>query len=284
MRYYTIMIDGEEKVAVSANGTELFLIPDVQDMNALIISGQRVTSVDGLPPVEGDYRVLSPIPRPRQDVICLGVNYASHGKEMWDAGKRDVALNHPNPIFFAKRVNRANDPDGIIPIYPDLDPNIDYEVELGVVLGRDAKNVREEDVADYVFGYTIVNDISARITQSKHTQWYFGKSFDGYTPIGPCIVSAGEFAFPPVQRLACRVNGEVRQDSCTDRMITGIAEIVALLSRGMTLLAGTIIATGTPDGVAAAMKPPRFLQDGDVVECEIEGIGVLRNVMKTEAR
>ena len=127
-----------------------------------------------------------------------------------------------------------------------------------------------------------MNDISARITQGKHKQWYFGKSFDGYTPIGPCIVSADEFAFPPAQRLTCRVNGEVRQDSTTDLMITGIAETVALLSRGMTLLAGTIIATGTPNGVAAAMKPPRFLQDGDVVECEIEGIGVLRNVMRTD--
>ena len=283
MRYYTILTGGREAVAVSQNGTDLFLVPDVKDMNELIISGRRITSVDGLPAAEGDYRILSPIPRPRQDVVCLGANYLAHGKEMWEAGKRDVALNHPDPIFFAKRVSRANDPDGVIPIYPDLDTNIDYEVELGVILGRDAKNVRKEDAADHIFGYTIVNDVSSRGTQGKYTQWYFGKSFDGYTPIGPCIVSADEFAFPPALRLTCRVNGEVRQDSNTELMITGIAETIAILSRGMTLLAGTVIATGTPNGVAAGMKPPKFLKDGDVVECEIEGIGVLRNVMRTEA-
>ena len=283
MKYYTILIDGREAVAVSQNGTDLFLVPDAEDMNALITSGRRITTVEGLPAVTGVYQVLAPIPRPRQDVVCLGANYRAHSEEMWNAGKRGVGIDHPDPIFFSKRVNRANDPDGEIPIFPDLDPDIDYEVELGVILGRDAKGVREEDVADYIFGYTVVNDVSARITQGKYTQWYFGKSFDGYTPMGPCIVSADEFAFPPALRLTCSVNGELRQDSRTDLMVTGIAETVALLSRGMTLLAGTIIATGTPNGVAAGMKPPQFLKDGDVVECEIEHIGVLRNVMRTRS-
>jgi 2-keto-4-pentenoate hydratase/2-oxohepta-3-ene-1,7-dioic acid hydratase in catechol pathway len=158
--------------------------------------------------------------------------------------------------------------------------SLDYECELGVVIGKEAKNVKREDVPDYIFGYTIVNDVSARNLQTRHKQWYFGKSLDGFTPMGPCIVSADEFAFPPKQRIACRVNGDVRQDSNTANLITGITDIIVMLSEGMTLKAGTVIATGTPAGVGMGMKPPTFLKPGDVVECEIEGIGVLRNYIE----
>ena len=158
--------------------------------------------------------------------------------------------------------------------------SLDYECELGVVIGKDAKNVKREDVQDYIFGYTIVNDVSARNLQTRHKQWYFGKSLDGFTPMGPCIVSADEIAVPPKQKISCRVNGEVRQDSSTANLITGITDIIVMLSEGMTLKAGTVIATGTPAGVGMGMKPPTFLKSGDVVECEIEGIGVLRNYIE----
>ena len=140
--------------------------------------------------------------------------------------------------------------------------------------------MKKENIQDYIFGYTIVNDVSARNLQTRHKQWYFGKSLDGFTPMGPCIVSADEFAFPPKRRIACRVNGELRQDSNTANLITGIADIIVMLSEGMTLKAGTVIATGTPAGVGMGMKPPTFLKSGDVVECEIEGIGVLRNYIE----
>ena len=157
--------------------------------------------------------------------------------------------------------------------------SLDYECELGVIIGKDAFQVSKEDVADYIFGYTIVNDVSARNLQTRHKQWYFGKSLDGFTPMGPCIVTADEFAFPPKVGISCLVNGEVRQDSNTGNLIAGIAEIISMLSEGMTLQAGTIIATGTPAGVGMGMVPPTFLKEGDVVECRIEGIGVLRNVI-----
>ena len=132
---------------------------------------------------------------------------------------------------------------------------------------------------EYIFGYTVVNDVSARNLQTRHKQWYFGKSLDGFTPMGPCIVSADEIAFPPRLGISCLVNGQLRQDSNTGNLIAGIAEIITMLTEGMTLQAGTIIATGTPAGVGMGMTPPTFLREGDVVECRIEGLGTLRHVI-----
>ena len=140
--------------------------------------------------------------------------------------------------------------------------------------------MKAADAADYIFGYTIVNDVSAREVQTSHKQFYFGKGLDGFTPIGPCITTADEIAFPPALRISSRVNGELRQDSTTDLLITGIGEIIQELSSGMTLLPGTIIATGTPAGVGMGFDPPKFLKPGDVVECTIEGIGTLRNTVR----
>ena len=225
-------------------------------------------------------KLLSPIPRPQQDVLCLGINYTAHAEEAERFSKESFGGERPYPIFFSKRVCYSQGTDAPIPAYTGLVDSLDYECELGVVIGKDAKNVKREDVQDYIFGYTIVNDVSARNLQTRHKQWYFGKSLDGFTPMGPCIVSADEFAFPPKQMIACRVNGEVRQDSSTGNLITGIVDIIAMLSEGMTLKAGTVIATGTPAGVGMGMKPPTFLKPGDVVECEIEGIGVLRNCVE----
>ena len=170
---------------------------------------------------------------------------------------------------FPKKILAGSGPD-----------SLDYECELGVIIGKDAKNVQKDEVQDYIFGYTIVNDVSARNLQTRHKQWYFGKSLDGFTPMGPCIVSADELEFPPKKKIACRVNGQVRQDSSTANLITGISDIIVMLSEGMTLKAGTVIATGTPAGVGMGMTPPTFLKPGDVVECEIEGIGVLRNYVE----
>ena len=179
--------------------------------------------------------------------------------------------------YFSKRVNRATDPGDGIPSHKELTSQLDYEAELAVILKKDAKDVALEDVEDYIFGYTIMNDVSAREVQTAHRQWYFGKSLDGFTPLGPWIVTADSVEFPPKLRIQSRVNGELRQDSNTEQFIHGIAEVVSELSRGMTLKAGTIIATGTPAGVGMGFDPPRFLKPGDVVECVIEGIGTLKN-------
>ena len=222
--------------------------------------------------------ILSPIPHPTHDVICLGLNYTEHMEEAAAfASASFVKKDKRYAVYFSKRVGTSPGPEGIIPAYTGLVDSLDYEVELAVIIGRDAFQVSREQALDCIFGYTILNDVSARNLQSAHTQWYFGKSLDGFTPMGPVIVTADEISFPPRLGIRSRVNGELMQDSTTDMLITGIDEIISELSRGMTLEAGTIIATGTPKGVGLGFDPPRWLQPGDTVECEIDQIGVLRN-------
>ncbi|MBR5637062.1 MAG: fumarylacetoacetate hydrolase family protein, partial [Pseudobutyrivibrio sp.] len=182
-------------------------------------------------------------------------------------------------VYFSKRVNRANHHNGKIPFYDFVD-SLDYEVELGVILKRDTFRIDKEDVRNYIFGYTIINDVSARNIQLKHQQWYFGKSLDGYTPMGPCIVTEDDIKDVHNLVLECYVNGEKRQSSNTAYMITTIEEAISELSQGMTLKAGTIIATGTPGGVGMGMTPPKFLQHGDVVSCRISYIGELVNTIE----
>lgn len=275
MKLITYRHSGKEAVGI-LEGEAVRTLP-VNSMIELIESGS-VPAPTGETLSLADVEPLAPIPRPRQDVICLGINYKAHADE---AAGYDAAFikEKPIPIYFSKRVCEAVAPDGMIQSHPGLVERLDYEVELAVIIGKTAKNVPAAQAADYIFGYTILNDVSARVLQTAHKQWYFGKSLDGFTPIGPCIVTADEIAFPPALPIRARVNGELRQDSTTDLLITGIADIIAELSSGMTLLPGTIIATGTPSGVGMGFDPPRFLKPGDVVECEIEGIGVLRNTV-----
>ena len=222
-----------------------------------------------------DVIACAPIPRPRQDVICLGINYMAHAEESARYKKEAFGGDRPYPIYFAKRVNEAVGDNGIVPAYENLVDSLDYEVELAVVIGKDAKNVTKEDAYDYVFGYTILNDISARNLQTRHKQWYFGKSLDGFTPIGPCITTVDEFQNPPELAIKSYVNGELRQNSNTNLLIFDVAHVISELSQGMTLKAGTIIATGTPAGVGMGFEPPNFLKPGDTVTCEIEKIGTL---------
>lgn len=286
MRLYTILKKENEYVAVQ-QGDNLVTLDslgiDVSDMNDLILRFETLkdkiieklsTSSDkGLN--KEDYKLLAPIPVPLQDVLCLGVNYKEHIDETTDIvdfTKKNAA------VYFSKRVNRSNDPNGIIPAY-DIVTQLDYEVELGVIIGKDAYNVKKEDAAEYIFGYTIINDVSARNLQFKHNQWYFGKSLDGYAPMGPVIVTSDEIGDAHNLDVSCYVNGEKRQSSNTSLMITTVEEAIEELSIGMTLKAGTIIATGTPGGVALGMPEPKYLQSGDVVRCEIENIGVLENVI-----
>lgn len=221
---------------------------------------------------------LSPIPRPRQDVICIGYNYSEHVAE--SSKFKGLAADIPeHAIYFSKRVNEAL-PDGGEITAREIDEHLDYEAELAVIIGRDAYKVSAADVGEYIFGYTILNDISARTLQTRHKQYYFGKSLDSCTPMGPWIVTADEISFPPRLAIASYVNGELRQNSNTERMIFTIPHIIEELSSGITLKAGTIIATGTPSGVGMGFSPPRFLKSGDNVECVIEGIGKLCNTVR----
>lgn len=224
-----------------------------------------------------EVKILSPIPRPMQDVLCLGLNYTEHATEAAMYSKEAFSVGREAPVFFSKRVTYSQGSGDIIPAHADITKRLDYECELAVILGRDARDVKHEEVADYIFGYTVLNDVSARDLQTTHKQWYFGKSLDGFTPMGPCVVTADEIAFPPKLKISTTVNGELRQNSTTDLLIHDIPEIITTLTLGMTLKAGTIIATGTPKGVAMGMEEPVFLKPGDEIVCAIEGIGELIN-------
>lgn len=284
MKLVTYLHNGREAVGLlDADGAAVRPLP-FADMNALIeaprarLEEAAQAAAESLP--LSAVTLLAPIPRPRQDVICLGINYKAHAEEAEKYSAEAFKKERPIPIYFSKRVTEAVGPEGFIESHPGLVERLDYEAELAVIIGKTARNVKAAGAADYIFGYTVLNDVSARLLQTTHKQWYFGKSLDGFTPIGPCITTADEIAFPPALAISSHINGELRQDSTTDLLITGIADIIQELSSGMTLLPGTIIATGTPAGVGMGFDPPKFLKPGDVVECTIENIGTLRNTVR----
>ena len=285
MKLVTYLENGTEKVgALTADGSAIVPLP-VPDMNTLIETmtlsqlSSAVTAAEGsgASVALADVELLAPIPRPRQDVLCLGMNYKAHASEAakYDAGA--FTKEKPAAVYFSKRVSQAVAPGGAIQSHRDMVERLDYEVELAVILGKTAKNVKAAEAGDYIFGYTVLNDVSARDVQTGHKQWYFGKSLDGFTPMGPCIVTADEIAFPPALGISSTVNGELRQDSNTALFLNSIQEVLEELTAGMTLLPGTIIATGTPAGVGMGFDPPKFLKPGDTVSCTIEGIGTLTN-------
>jgi 2-keto-4-pentenoate hydratase/2-oxohepta-3-ene-1,7-dioic acid hydratase in catechol pathway len=221
-------------------------------------------------------RLLAPIPRPRKNILCLGLNYADHAAESAAAqGRGPVILEHP--VVFTKAVTSVTGPDADVPYDEGVTTQLDWEVELGVVIGTSGRAIPADKALEHVFGYTVINDLSARDLQFRHKQYFLGKSLDGTCPMGPWIVTADEVPDPQSLELRCRVNGELKQHGNTRDQLFPVAEVIAILSRGMTLEAGDIIATGTPAGVGFARRPPEFLRPEDVVECEVAGIGRLRN-------
>lgn len=240
------------------------------------ISGQDPYSIRGAAPME-EVRILAPIPYPRQDVICLGINYMAHAEESARYKKEEFAGERPYAVYFSKRVSRASGTGEVIPSHSDMVADLDYEAELAVIIRKEASHVPASEARNYVFGYTVINDVSARTIQNRHKQWYFGKSLDGFLPMGPCIATADEIPYPPKLKIQSRVNGELRQNSNTECLIFDIDHIISELSQGMTLKPGTIISTGTPAGVGLGFQPPKFLKPGDVVECSVEGIGTIIN-------
>ncbi len=224
----------------------------------------------------GSIRLLAPIPQPRKNLVCMALNYSEHAKET--AGIRNRDANAPTvPVLFTKATTTVNGPYGDIVIDAAVSTQIDWEVELAVIIGSKGKNISKGDALTYVFGYTVINDVTARDLQSRHKQFFKGKSLDGYGPMGPWIVTADEIRDPHNLPLRLRVNGETKQDSNTSEMVFNIAEIIETLSLGITIEPGDIIATGTPNGVGFSRNPPQFLKAGDMMESEIEGIGFMRN-------
>ena len=221
-------------------------------------------------------RLLAPVPRPPKNVFCLGRNYAEHIRE--DNVSRDQATALPEvPQFFTKPWTAIVGPEAGIRYDERVTRRLDYEVELAVVIGRGGRDIAEEQAMDHVFGYTIVNDVSARDLQKRHDQWFKGKALDTFCPMGPWIVTADEIADPHALRIELDVNGQPRQDASTAQMIFPIARQIASLSAGLTLEPGDVIATGTPSGVGYAMNPRQWLKAGDEIVCRIEKIGTLRN-------
>lgn len=231
----------------------------------------------------GDVRLQAPIPRPLKNVFCLGLNYVSHMEETSRARGRESKIPEV-PVFFSKPPTTIAAPEDPIRFDPAVTNEVDYEVELGVVIGIGGRDIAREHALRHVFGYTVTNDVSARDLQTRHLQWFKGKSLDGFCPMGPAIVTADEFGDPQDKRISLRVNGNTKQDANTASMIFPVAAIIDFLSRGMTLEPGDIISTGTPEGVGLGRVPPEYLKDGDLVEAEIEGIGVLRNPVEVLKR
>ena len=283
MKLATVEYRGEKLVGTVA---EIGFYPfrEYDSMISLI----RSAGENGVPALQGkltgdhvpmdEVKLLAPIPKPSHDLICLGMNFADHTEE--------ARKLHPNMIredyavYFSKRVNEAVPDGGVIDSHRNLTEKLDYEAEVAVIIGRDAYHVPKEEAKDYVFGYTIINDVSAREVQTRHKQFYFGKSLDRFTPMGPYIVTKDEFSFPPEITVRSRVNGELRQTGNTSQWIYGIDAVITDLSQGITLEAGTVIAMGTPAGVGMGFDPPKYLKPGDTVECEVEGIGTLINTIK----
>ena len=214
---------------------------------------------------------LPPIPRPPKNIFCIGRNYAEHAKERG-------AEVPPVPVFFTKPPTSIIGHEGPV-VYHKITGQLDYEVELAVVIGRQGRDIPKEKAYDYIFGYTILNDITARDLQKRHLQWFKGKGLDTFCPMGPWIVHKSVIPDPHNLRISLRVNGDTRQAGNTSDMVFKIPDLIEVLSAGMTLEPGDILATGTPSGVAAAFDPPKWLKPGDIVEAEIEGIGVLRNTI-----
>jgi len=223
-----------------------------------------------------EVEIVSPIPKTRRNIICLGLNYLDHAKESEQYKDNNFRLPEA-PAYFSKMSASTIGHNMSLKLDENLTEKLDYEVELAIVIGKEGTNIPKDKVNDYIFGYTIMNDFTARDLQRKHTQWFKGKSLDNYTSLGPVVVHKDEFDLPLEVYLKSYVNGELRQSSNTRHLIYDIEEIISDFSKGVTLLPGDIIATGTPAGVGMGMHPPKFLKKGDSVICEIENIGLLDN-------
>ena len=275
MRLVTFEASGQRVGALDAEGRVRRLEFD-GSMLDLIRAGGALPAQGGV--VEGA-RILAPIPRPAKNIFCVGKNYHEHAKEFagsgFDATAKEVVPEFP--VVFSKPPTCVIGPGEPIPAHLDPTGSVDYEGELAVVIGCAGRGIARADALRHVFGYTIVNDVTARTLQHRHRQWILGKGLDGFAPMGPAILTADEVPDPRALRLTTHVNGERRQDAPVADLIFDIPTLIETISAGITLEPGDIIATGTPAGVGIGFTPPRFLARGDMVRVEVAGIGVLEN-------
>uniref|UniRef100_C5D102 5-carboxymethyl-2-hydroxymuconate Delta-isomerase n=1 Tax=Variovorax paradoxus (strain S110) TaxID=543728 RepID=C5D102_VARPS len=286
MRIATFTSEGHRKVGlVSADGktvTPLELTQAQADSGVLTLiealaEGGSLPEAAGPAVNLGDVVLDAPLPKPRRNLWCVGRNYHAHAKELAASVFKDnMAKTDDWPIVFTKVPECVVGPHDDVLVPSEVSTQIDYEAELAVVIGKGGKNITRAAAMSHVFGYTVVNDVTARDVQMRHGQWDLGKSFDTFCPMGPWIVTADEFDGTKT-RVRCWVNGELRQDGPTENMIFDIPTLIETISRGITLYPGDVIATGTPAGVGMGMSPPRYLRAGDVVRVEIDRLGAIEN-------
>ena len=290
MRFARVSLDGSPRVVViSDDGTQYTDTVDGgaplgEDMNAWIersaalASSEKPNGNAAWKPLDG-VKLLAPI-LPRRNVFCVGKNYHEHAKEFgqsgFDTSAKDGEHAPPYPVVFTKAPSSVIADGEPVQAHTNVTSQLDYEAELAVVIGKGGKNIAKQDAWQHVFGYTIVNDVTARDLQQRHRQWFLGKSIDTFCPMGPWIVTADELDATQL-RIQCHVNGELRQDANTADLIFDIPALIETLSAGIALQPGDVIATGTPAGVGIGFKPPKFLQPGDEMKVSIEGIGTLTN-------
>ena len=269
-------------VGVDGRTVTAFDLPDASRGALEIVeaaaAGRPLPSLVGATAALAEVRLEAPLPRPRRNVWCVGRNYHAHAAELRDSVfKSSPKVTDQWPIVFTKVPECVIGPDDVVRLPGDaVSAQIDYEAELAIVIGRGGKNIAKAEALSHVFGWTIVNDVTARDVQMRHQQWDMGKSFDTFCPMGPWIVTADELDGTDT-RVRCWVNDELRQDARTVDLIFDIPTLIETVSRGITLYPGDVIATGTPAGVGMGMDPPRWLRGGDVVRIEIDGIGTLTN-------
>ncbi|WP_431122031.1 fumarylacetoacetate hydrolase family protein [Variovorax paradoxus] len=286
MRIATFTSEGHRKVGlVSADGktvTPLQLTQAQADSGVLTLiealaEGGSLPEAAGPAVNLGDVMLDAPLPKPRRNLWCVGRNYHAHAKELAASVFKDNAPKTDEwPIVFTKVPECVVGPHDDVLVPSEVSTQIDYEAELAIVIGKGGKNIMRSAAMSHVFGYTVVNDVTARDVQMRHGQWDLGKSFDTFCPMGPWIVTADEFDGTRT-RVRCWVNGELRQDGPTENMIFDIPMLIETVSRGITLYPGDVIATGTPAGVGMGMSPPRYLRAGDVVRVEIDRLGAIEN-------
>ncbi|MFD2855559.1 fumarylacetoacetate hydrolase family protein [Seohaeicola zhoushanensis] len=268
---------------VSADGQSISpvaLSSDEAARGVAALIGKEISALDVLSPLPlASVEIEAPFPRPDRNIFCVGKNYHAHALEFSRSGFDSSAAQGelpPFPIIFSKVPETVVASGAPVLIDPEVSPAIDYEAELAVIIGKGGRGIRPEEAMDHVWGYTIVNDVTARDLQGRYSQWLIGKSQDTFCPMGPFAVTADEIDVADTT-VTTWVNGEVRQNANTRDLIFDIPTIVATISAGVTLKPGDIIATGTPEGVGIGFKPPKYLRDGDVVRVEISGIGTLEN-------
>lgn len=256
------------------------------DLTSLIEMGEEGLNMAEIAIQEGlqipmkEIEILAPFPRPQRNVMCVGKNYYEHSKEFENSGFDSTSGGQtvPDaPVIFTKATTSITGPGKPIPASSDPSGSTDYEGELGVVIGQRGRNISKADAFNYIYGYTIINDVTARNLQQLHKQWFLGKSLDGFCPMGPLLVTADEIDDVTKLNLRTHVNKELRQDACVKDLIFDIPTIIATLSSLFTIVPGDIIATGTPAGVGIGFKPPKFLKPGDLVTIEIDQLGILEN-------